>query len=170
MSVGVQVALSLGGNLGDVPASFQAAAHGLEAAGMRGMRFSSCYRTRPVGCPAGSPPFINAALTGCWPHSLRELLSKCKELERLAGRSHGGARNSPRPLDLDIIFFGELVSTGPDITIPHKEAADRIFVLVPLSEIAGGWIFPGKGMTVTEVLNRLAAGSAEYAEVIAGKL
>jgi len=148
----VQVALALGGNQGDVPGAFETAQRGLEKAGLANARRSSLYRTSPVGCVPGTEDFTNAALSGIWPNSLDDLLKTCKSLETEAGRPLNHLKFSSRPLDLDIIFFGELLYARPGLTIPHPEAAKRLFVLVPLSEIAPDLPFPGLNRTVSEQL------------------
>ena len=147
-----RVALALGGNLCDVEEAFNMAAVCLERAGMINIERSSNYQTAPVDCPPDSPSFLNAALTGWWPGTVEELHMVCMELEDLAGRAPGLSRNSPRPLDLDIIFFGDLILDTHDLTIPHRAATSRLFVLIPLAEIAANWPFPGLDKTVKEIL------------------
>ncbi|NCB32157.1 MAG: 2-amino-4-hydroxy-6-hydroxymethyldihydropteridine diphosphokinase, partial [Clostridia bacterium] len=119
----VMVALALGGNSGDVRAHFDRALSALEAAGVSGIRMSSIHVTAPVDCPPGSADFLNAALTGYCSIPPLELLALCKELERKAGRPAHYPPNSPRPLDIDIILYGDLVYSDDRLTIPHPRAA-----------------------------------------------
>lgn len=163
------VALSLGGNQGDVPANFAKAFNELELAGMKKIRLSSMYRTEPVDCPPGLDDFINAALKGSWPYSLKELFSTCKKIEKMAGREFDGSGQvKSRPLDLDIILFGNMMYSDATITVPHKNAARRLFVLIPLSEIASDWIFPDLKLKVSEILDAFR-NSPEYGKIMAKK-
>ncbi len=141
-------ALSLGGNQGDVPLTFRRAVKSLADAGLRNVDVSSLYRTAPVGCVPGTPDFVNAALAGQWPGRLEQLLCLCKELEVAAGRPADHAPCGNRTLDLDIVFFGDLIQRDRRLAIPHPEAARRLFVLVPLAEIIPEYQFPDLGRTV----------------------
>ncbi len=153
-TVPVEIALSLGGNLGDVPETFRRALTELKAAGLDHIRYSSLYRTPAVGCKPGTNDFINAAATGTWSASLQSLHKLCKMTEVNAGRPEKHVRFDSRPLDIDIIFFGSLVHSDAEITVPHKEARKRLFVLIPLAELLGGTLFPGSGSTVDEILDK----------------
>ena len=72
-------------------------------------------------------------------------------LEAAAGRVRG-ERFAPRELDVDLLLYGERVSSDPALTLPHPRMAERRFVLVPLAEIAPGWRVPPEGRTVAELL------------------
>ncbi len=157
---GAPVALSLGGNLGDVEASFRRALTKLAERGFSLEKASSLYRTAPVGCEEGAPDFWNAAATGRWKGSPQELLAVCKELEREAGRPGEHPRWHSRTLDIDIVLFGDLELSSPSLRIPHPEARLRGFVLEPLAEIAGSWAFPGDPRrSVLELLAALPKGA-----------
>jgi 2-amino-4-hydroxy-6-hydroxymethyldihydropteridine diphosphokinase len=73
------------------------------------------------------------------------------ELERRAGRM-GGVRWGPRPLDVDLLLYGEHRIDEPDLVVPHPRLAERLFVLEPLAEVALDWPVPGTGRTVSELL------------------
>ena len=135
--------------------------------GVTGIRLSSFYRTAPVGCAPDTPYFVNAVLTGEWRDSVEKLHELCKSIEEKAGRPRDHEHYGSRPLDLDIIFFGDEIISTPELTIPHREAANRLFVLVPLAEIAGSRHFPGRQELVRDTLSRYK-GSAEYREFMAG--
>ncbi len=146
-----RTALSLGGNIGNVAANFHFAVKELEGNGLKNTRLSSFYKTTPLCCPPGTPDFLNAALTGNWERTAHALLDVCQEIEQKSGRSKFHGINLPRTLDIDIIFFGEDCFCDKRLTIPHKKAFRRFFVLAPLKEIAGDWTFPGKNLTVQEL-------------------
>ena len=151
-----RIALSLGGNLGDVAAAFDSAINILEERGLCEIRRSSLYKTAPVDCAPGTPYFLNMALTGLWGDSPDALFQLCKELEVRAGRPAKHARNASRTLDLDIILFDDLILDLPHLKIPHVELRNRLFVLEPLVEIASDWKDPVTGMTLTMLLDKLS--------------
>ncbi|MFA6294626.1 MAG: 2-amino-4-hydroxy-6-hydroxymethyldihydropteridine diphosphokinase [Victivallales bacterium] len=160
-----EVALSLGGNTGNVPLSFRRALEKLRAGGLCEIRISSLYRTAPVGCANGTPDFINAAATGKWNGSLASLHSLCMEIEVETGRPANHVKYASRTLDLDIVFFGDMIYSDGKITVPHREAKHRLFVLIPLAEIAGDRLFPGEKSSVSEILEKQAE-TAEYGNIM----
>ena len=83
-----------------------------------------------------------------------ELLAVAKALERAAGR-RSGPRHAPRPLDVDLLLYGALVSDRPELTLPHPGLRERRFVLAPLAEIAPDLAVPPDGATVAELLARV---------------
>jgi len=120
-------------------------------------RRSSLWQSTPVDCPPGSPLFVNAAvafetLDAETPESL---LSSLQELEREFGRRPKRVLNEPRPLDLDLIAFGNEIRTSPQLTLPHPRAPLRRFVLEPLNEIAPDFVLPGQLLAVRELLERV---------------
>lgn len=127
--------IALGGNIGDVPASFRRAVEALSNAGFRIRRFSSPHRTTPIGCEPGAPEFTNAALSGYWDGTAPDLLRLCQKIEADNGRPNDHAHHVSRTLDLDIILFGRETIRLPGLTVPHPEATRRSFVMDPLREI-----------------------------------
>ncbi len=160
-----EVALSLGGNTGDVSQSFRIALKKLQEGGLSEVRISSLYRTAPVGCANGTADFINAAVAGTWNDSLDSLHALCLKIEVEEGRPANHVKYASRTIDLDIVFFGDMVYSDGKITVPHREAKHRLFVLIPLAEIAGNRIFPGEKSTVNEILEKLAK-TAEYGNIM----
>lgn len=128
-----EIYLAFGANLGDRAATLQAA----RAALARHMDFVQCshlYETPPWG-DLDQPPFLNAvchARTALAPHALLAFL---KATERALGRV-ATRRWGPRAIDLDILFYDDLVLTTPTLTVPHPLLHERAFVLAPLREIA----------------------------------
>ena len=116
-------------------------------------------QTTPVDCPPGSPDFVNAVVsfkprTNETPESL---LEKLQALEKEFGRAPKKIPNEPRPLDLDLIAFGNETRNSPELILPHPRAHLRKFVLQPLSEIAPELILPGRTKTVAQLLAELPA-------------
>ena len=145
------VALSLGGNVGDVETAFAKAVAGLELAGLENTIRSSIGTYPAVDCHPGTPDFLNMAVTGEWSKSLEELRNVCVDLEKAAGRPEKHDPAASRTLDVDIIIFGDTPIIFGQLKIPHPKASSRAFVMVPLAEIAGGLIFPGTRNTVGEL-------------------
>jgi 2-amino-4-hydroxy-6-hydroxymethyldihydropteridine diphosphokinase len=122
------------------------------------LRRSSLWQTTPVDCPPDSSSFVNAVV-GLVPASdetPESLLAKLQTLEREFGRQPKKVMNEARPLDLDLIAFGELNRNSNQLILPHPRARLRRFVLEPLAEIAPQLVLPGQSQTVAELLERLA--------------
>ena len=92
------------------------------------------------------------------------MLALAKALELAAGRRHG-ARFGPRPLDVDLLLYGDRSAATPELTLPHPRLRERRFMLAPLAEIAPAWPVPPDGATVAELLERL--GDQQAVERIA---
>ena len=145
-----RVAIALGSNLGDRLSNLRAAIAALEAAGIAVVRRSFAWETPPV--PADQPPFLNAAVLAETDLPPAALLAELKAIEHALGR-RPGRRWGPRPIDLDILFYGELRLEAPELTIPHPRIAERAFVLAPLAEILEGPL-PVLGASALELLER----------------
>ena len=151
------VYIALGSNLGDSASIMERAFVELKKLSDRPIQQSSLWRSTPVDCPPGSPDFINAAISlepfeGETPESL---LAKLQALEVNFGRKQKEVLNEPRPLDLDILAFGEEIRETIQLTLPHPRWHQRRFVLEPLSEIAPRAILPGQTQSVTQLLSGL---------------
>ena len=149
--------IALGSNLGDPVATLQSAFAELKTLSRKPIQQSSLWRSTPVDCPPDSPDFINAtaALTPLDGETPESLLEKLQALEVQFGRQSKVVMNEPRPLDLDIIAFGDEQRQGAQLTLPHPRFQERRFVLEPLAEIAPEAILPGQTVTVAELLARL---------------
>jgi 2-amino-4-hydroxy-6-hydroxymethyldihydropteridine diphosphokinase len=127
--------LGLGSNEGDRRAALDAARAALPALGVDVVASSSVYETAPQGEVTDQPDFLNACLeieTGLDPESL---LDVCKEVELALGRTPGGRRHGPRPIDVDLLMLGSLEYRSERLALPHPEVTARRFVLDPLLEL-----------------------------------
>jgi 2-amino-4-hydroxy-6-hydroxymethyldihydropteridine diphosphokinase len=161
------VALALGGNLGPVEEHFDRAL-GVLRAHLSEVRMAPIYRT-PAVSAVTQPDYLNSALVARSPLDAESLLALCQAIERSVGRRRGDRREhrerwerwGPRPLDLDLLMFGERISTRPEITLPHPLLAERRFVLQPLADLIPDQPVPPTGWTVRELLDRLPPGVIE---------
>lgn len=135
------VILALGGNVGDPRGNILRAAELLRAGGVDIYLVSSFFRTSPVGV-LDQPEFFNAAVAAHTALEPAPLLAKIKEIEESLGRNLRGPRWGPRPVDIDIIFFGRRLVRESNLTIPHPRFSDRLFVLEPILEIAPDFQLP----------------------------
>ena len=139
--------LSLGSNL-DPAANLAGAARALREA-FGDVVFSPVYRTPAVGFDG--PDFLNAAAIIRTSFSPVELNDWLHALEQAFGRDRSGPRFSTRPLDIDIVFFDDLVLEGPgNLKLPRPEL-QHAFVLKPLADIAPRHTVPGDGRTLAEL-------------------
>ena len=153
------VYLGLGANVGNRLANLR-----LALARMRTFArleaVSRLYETAPVGLQE-QPPFLNAACcvtTGLEPAALFRFL---RNLEAEIGRRPGGPLGGPRPIDLDILFYGERVVETSSLRIPHPRLAERAFVLAPLCDLAPEMRHPVLDKTMRELLDGVGEAGVE---------
>jgi 2-amino-4-hydroxy-6-hydroxymethyldihydropteridine diphosphokinase len=150
------VYLLLGSNLGNRRALIESGLATLEHRGVEWIERSSFYETEPVGLE-DQPWFLNLAARGNVSLAPRSLLALCKEAEAAAGRREG-IRFGPRPLDIDILLYGEIQVDEPDLVIPHPRLRERRFALVPLLEIAPDLVDFRDGRRYADILRGLDEG------------
>ena len=141
------VYVALGSNLGDRERNLAVALRRLEPL-VRVEAVSSLYETDPV--PEGQPSYLNAAcraVTGLQP---RALLRHLREVEHEIGR-RSGERWGPRPIDIDLLLYGDLLFDEDGVQVPHPEMRNRPFVLIPLAEIAAAARHPALDRTNGEL-------------------
>jgi 2-amino-4-hydroxy-6-hydroxymethyldihydropteridine diphosphokinase len=115
---------------------------------------SPFYRTEPVDF-TDQDWFVNAAIKVSTTLRPQKLLDRMQTIQREFGRKQDAVRFGPRFLDLDIIFFQELVVDLPELTIPHPRAHKRRFVLQPICDIDPTIVHPVLGIDVQTILNQL---------------
>lgn len=145
-----EVAIALGGNLGDSQAILEAALKTLAAIpDIELISCSSWYCTPAVGPP--QPDYLN----GCAllqvkqnPDLLLQILLAIEDQFGRVRQQRWGARS----LDLDLLLYGQLVLDSPTLQIPHPRLRERAFVLLPLAEIAPNWVEPVSGQAIAQLL------------------
>lgn len=160
------VAIALGANLGDRLKQIQSARDAFEEIIVAGSELlqSSIYKTAPMGCEEGTPDFFNAAIAIEYSGSPDELLTLCKEIEAIMGRDLSptcGKRNLSRPMDADILYFGQKMIHTETLHIPHPRLLERRFVLEPLAEIQPNFLLPNSSRTIAEHLHKLVSNEPE---------
>jgi 2-amino-4-hydroxy-6-hydroxymethyldihydropteridine diphosphokinase len=145
-----KVFLLIGGNMGDRLQNLHQAIALLSATCGQVIQQSVVYETAAWG-KTDQPAFLNQALlltTALTPH---ELITTILSVEEKMGRLRM-EKNGPRVIDIDIIFYNELVMHEPHLTIPHPQLQNRRFVLVPLYEIAPQFVHPVFHKTIAQLL------------------
>jgi 2-amino-4-hydroxy-6-hydroxymethyldihydropteridine diphosphokinase len=152
--------IALGGNVGDVRATFDAAIAILcDGPEVRLLARSSDYQTPPWGV-TDQPPFINAVIAVSTTLTPHQLLSRAQACERALGRDRAHEQRwGPRTIDLDILAYDDLVLNDATLTLPHPHLFERAFVLVPLADIAPDRVIAG--IRVSDALKRVDTSGIE---------
>jgi 2-amino-4-hydroxy-6-hydroxymethyldihydropteridine diphosphokinase len=152
--------IALGSNIGNRLANLREAYRRVFALNEIGalVKASSIYETSPVDCAPGTAEFLNAVIEIGFDGPPEALLDQLLEIEFEMGRPSKRPKNSPRKIDLDILYIGNLVLNSPEIIVPHPRLAKRRFVLAPLAEIAPDLILPGHTRSVASLLEELNNG------------
>ncbi len=151
-----QVFVALGTNQGDRLAQLRAALSALEGC-ITLAQVSSVYESQ-AAYVEDQPPFFNAVAVGTTTLPPLELLAQLKRIEQQLGRTPG-RRFGPRPLDLDILLYDQLLLDTPTLSIPHPRMLERAFVLRPLAEIAPELRIPGTDAPVHALVDHAHIGA-----------
>ena len=144
--------LSLGSNTGNREKNIYDALNRLNNSSVKVLKASAVYQTEPVGYKH-QPDFYNAAVKAETELLPFELLDVIKSIEKSMGRKQAGTRRwGPRIIDIDIVFYGNIMINSGRLIIPHAEMQKRLFVLVPLTEIAGNFVHPGLKLSIKELV------------------
>ena len=148
---------SLGSNLGDRLTNLEQACDYLSDV-FGSLRLSQVYETEPVGCPPGSPAYLNACVEVETAMPAQEIMELCLKIEQELGRTRTGVYGEARTCDIDLIYCGQESCATPQLTLPHPRAHERAFVLRPLCDIDPALTLPGQSKTVAALLAELPEG------------
>lgn len=146
------VIIALGSNLGEPHKELQAAKKFLQDLSTKPVLCSSIFRSEPLG--PSKNDFLNAVIHIQTELNPAELFEKCKHHEKKRGRPSRYPKWTARTIDLDIISYDHLVVQRDTLIIPHKEYTRRLFVLLPLQEIAPEWEDPQTGTPIKKLIDR----------------
>lgn len=164
MSAPVDVFLGLGSNLGDRGALLQSACKSLQQLPLADFQTSSLYESVPYQ-GAEQPLYYNQVARGKTHLSPQELLQACHAIEARLGRIRK-KRWESRPIDIDILFYADLLLESEGLTIPHIDLANRGFVLLPLAEIAPHHMDPRSKTSMAALLQHWQAHTQEPEPVL----
>jgi 2-amino-4-hydroxy-6-hydroxymethyldihydropteridine diphosphokinase len=143
--------LSLGSNVGDRVAHIRKALEMLPGAGVEVRRVSRFYKTEPVDFRP-QRWFVNCVAEAATDLLPMQLLKALQAVERALGR-RPGIPKGPRPIDIDILLYENVVVRSAALTIPHQRLSERRFVLIPLRDLAAHLRHPLTQQTVLEMLH-----------------
>ncbi len=146
------VFLELGGNKGDRLSLIKQAKKLLAQNSCKIIAQSSVYETPPWGFSA-TQNFYNQVIKIETAYSAIELIYELQKIEKILGRVRGPERYESRSMDIDILFFNCDIINKNDLTIPHPRLHLRKFVLVPMNEIAPGFIHPKLKLSIKQLLS-----------------
>ncbi len=143
--------LLLGGNLGNVPETFSRVFALLNDQDIRVCAVGSLYASEPWGM-VGADMFYNQAIAVITPLDPPTLMKRLLAIEEKLGRKRIRDRLKSRTIDIDILFYGQLVVSMPGVVIPHPRLHLRRFALQPLADIAPGFVHPLLGKRIDQLL------------------
>ena len=147
-----KIFLALGSNIGDKKANIDRAIELLKKK-IKDISVSSYYLTKPVGY-LKQENFINVAIVGQTLLSPQELLEFIREVEENLGRVKR-FKNGPREIDIDILFYDDLILKENSLTIPHPGIAERDFVLKPLLDLDARLIHPVLHISIEKLYKKI---------------
>jgi 2-amino-4-hydroxy-6-hydroxymethyldihydropteridine diphosphokinase len=152
----IAVGANLSGAWGSPGAAIRAALERLNEFEINILRVSSLWRSASWPDPK-EPDYINAIALVETPLVPHATLAALHALEDHCGRVRL-ALNAPRVLDLDLVAYGRRVIADGDLILPHPRAADRLFVMGPLAEVAPDWTHPVTGMRAADLAAQAGIG------------
>lgn len=133
----------------------------------RVLRVSPTYETAAVGMAPGTSDFLNRVveveLNPAWADNPEGTMQALLDIEREMGRTRVAGNVSSRPIDLDIVLWGDRSLDLEGLTVPHPRMMGRRFVLQPLADLVPGVAVPGSGHTVLDLLRGLPADVPDIA-------
>lgn len=153
----MKAGIALGSNLGDRRAHISAgrnfvfSLHEAAAAPL----CSALYETEPVDCAPDTAAFLNAVTEIETSLEPLALLHKLRDYERSVGRNERRAKNSPREIDLDLLYVDDLLLDSTALVLPHPRMTSRRFVLQPLADTRADAVLPAQSATIAQLLSAL---------------
>ena len=150
----MRVGIALGSNLGNRLENLRAARRAITtiAGAALPVLASPIYETDPVECEPGAAKFLNAVIEFSYAGEPGELFDQLKRIEVELGRPANHQLNVSRPIDLDLLYFGDTMLKSSRLSLPHPRIVGRQFVLQPLADIRPDLVLPGQTKTVRELL------------------
>jgi 2-amino-4-hydroxy-6-hydroxymethyldihydropteridine diphosphokinase len=155
------ICFSLGSNLGDKLEYLQKAVSSLTGVFGEPLLISSVYETEGWGV-TDHPSYLNAVICFTTVMTPDEVLSNILAIEEAYGRIRNSGAVDPRNIDIDILFYDDLVLKKENLTIPHPLLKYRKFVLLPLSEIMGDFVHPEYSVSINQLLEKCEDLSGVY--------
>jgi len=148
--------LGLGSNLGNRRRYLSMAIQDLKTQGIRPIQSSSIYETEPVGVP-GQRNFLNMVCQVETVDNPLCLLKRCQQTELKFGRKR---QKIARTIDIDLLFFRDLLFSDHKLKVPHPRLYGRRFVLLPMAEIAPNFCDPQSKLSISELLENCPDSSS----------
>jgi 2-amino-4-hydroxy-6-hydroxymethyldihydropteridine diphosphokinase len=161
----MRIGIALGSNLGDREANLRAAVAAVREVAESPVLLSRVYETEPVDCPPGATAFLNAAMEIGYSGDIHILLQYLQSIESQQGRPRLRDKNSPRTIDLDILYADDLILNDPELILPHPRIAERFFVLLPLNDIVPELRLPRQNISVHELVNSLVDHECKVTDI-----
>jgi 2-amino-4-hydroxy-6-hydroxymethyldihydropteridine diphosphokinase len=153
----MRAGVGFGSNVGDRLASLSAARQQVtQLPGVKPPVLASAKnKSEPIDCEPGAARFFNAVIEIGYSGGGEQLLRDLRRIEESLGRPPDHPRNAPRTLDLDLLYFGLVVISTPELQLPHPRMHERRFVLAPLAEIRPDLVLPQRNGSVAALLQEL---------------
>lgn len=160
----ITVFVGMGSNLGDRFLNLRTATHHLKKIPLTGfLTQSRVYETKPVGGPPQND-YLNLVCELSTGLRAEDFLNALLEIEQKMGRVRS-EKNEPRLIDLDLLFYGDEISQKENMNIPHPRINERLFVLVPLNDIAPDWQHPVLKKKMSEILKARYESDSESQKI-----
>ncbi len=150
----MRTCLSLGSNLGNKELNLNTAIENLQSQVGEIVEVSQVYETEPWGFETENN-FLNSVAIVETDLEPQKLLTEIKKIEKKLGRVKTKSGYESRIIDIDIIFYDNLIYEGEELIIPHKYAHKRDFVLEPLNELVPDFTHPVLNLPISELLKRV---------------
>jgi 2-amino-4-hydroxy-6-hydroxymethyldihydropteridine diphosphokinase len=147
------VYILLGSNTGDRERNLQRAVQKIEIIpGLEVVATSAIYISEAVDMEGENPSFMNQVVMADYAYTPKALLSELEAVERSMGRTDKGKR-LPRPIDLDILLFGDRIVETETLSVPHRELLNRPFAMLPLLHLSPELIHPVTRKPIADFLS-----------------